>query len=71
MAQFDALIIFPLLWSLLLVLFLHYQMSIEVLIPNFFSAKKFREKKLGSTSFYNFFVEDSKIAGKYSYIKAN
>lgn len=71
MAQFDALIIFSLLWSLLLILFLHYRLSIEILIPNFFGIKKFREKKLNSTLFYNFFVEDSKISSTYSYLKAS
>jgi hypothetical protein len=61
MAQFDSLIIFPLLWSLLLVLFLYYNMSIEVLIPDFFGTKKFREKKLNSVGFFSFFKENDKI----------
>jgi hypothetical protein len=61
MAQFDSLIIFTLLWSLLLVLFLYYNMSIEILIPDFFGTKKFREKKLNSTEFFGFFRGNNKI----------
>jgi hypothetical protein len=52
MAQFDSLIIFPLLWSLLFTLFFYYNMSIEILIPDFFGTGKFREKKLGSASVF-------------------
>jgi hypothetical protein len=51
MAQFDSIIIFPLLWSLLITLILHYNILMETIIPNFFGAKKFRAKKLDSTSF--------------------
>lgn len=61
MAQFDSLIIFPLLWSLLLVLFFYYNMSIEILIPDFFGTKKFREKKLNSIEFFSFFKENNEI----------
>ena len=46
MAQFDSLIIFPLIWSLLLILIAYYKLSIEVLIPHFSGVKKFAEKKL-------------------------
>jgi hypothetical protein len=46
MAQFDSIIIFPLLWSLLITLVLHYNILLETIIPNFFGAKKFRAKKL-------------------------
>jgi hypothetical protein len=46
MAQFDSLIIFPLIWSLLIALFIHYNILFESIIPNFFGVKKFREKKL-------------------------
>lgn len=67
MAQFDSLIIFPLLWSLLLVLFLYYNMSLEILIPDFFGTKKFREKKLGSTEFFSFFKENNKIVSTSLY----
>ena len=70
MAQFDALIIFPLLWSLLFVLFLHYKISIEMLIPDFFGTKKFREKKLDSPSFFGFFTKTSKVDMEYSYVDA-
>ena len=71
MAQFDALIIFPLIWSLLFVLFLHYKMSIEMLIPDFFGAKKFREKKLYSPMFFGFFTKISKVDLEYSYLGIN
>ena len=46
MAQFDSLIIFSLIWSILLILIAYYKLSIEVLIPHFSGAKKFAEKKL-------------------------
>lgn len=51
MAQFDSIIIFPLLWSLLLTLLLHYNILMETVVPNFFGAKKFRTKKLDSALF--------------------
>jgi hypothetical protein len=54
MAQFDSLIIFPLVWSLLLTLLLNYNILLEVVIPNFFGAKKFREKKLDFVTFWFF-----------------
>lgn len=53
MAQFDSLIIFSLVWSLLLTLGFHYNILLNTIIPNFFGVKKFREKKLNSPSFYN------------------
>jgi hypothetical protein len=66
MAQFDSLIIFPLIWSSLFVLFLHYTISIEALIPRFFGTKKFREKKLESHVFYGYFAEnDVKLERSY------
>nr|WAK85027.1 ATP synthase F0 subunit 8 [Amicula sp. isolate GU52X-4 cfCalB7] len=46
MAQFDPLIIFPLISSLLIILIFHYSLVIEMLIPFFSEAKKFRNKKL-------------------------
>ena len=55
MAQFDVLIIFPLIWSLTLILIVYYQLSIEVLIPQFAGIGKFREKKLGSLNSFNLF----------------
>jgi len=36
-------------------------MSIEVLIPDFFGTKKFREKKLNSVEFFSFLKENDKI----------
>ena len=36
-------------------------MSIEVLIPDFFGTKKFREKKFNLQGFYKFFNENSEI----------
>jgi hypothetical protein len=55
MAQFDPLIIFPLIWSLTLVLVAYYQLSIETLIPQFAGIGKFREKKLNSLDSFNSF----------------
>ena len=46
MAQFDSLIIFSLIWSIVLILIAYYKLSIEVLIPHFSGIKKFAEKKL-------------------------
>ena len=61
MAQFDSLIILPLILSLLIVLILHYNMSIEIIIPDFFGVKKFREKKSDSPSFYTFFNDNAGV----------
>lgn len=55
MAQFDALIIFPLLWSFFLVLIAYYQLSIEILIPSFSILGKFREKKLSLSDDFEIF----------------
>lgn len=55
MAQFDPLIIFPLLWSLIFILAVYYQLSIEILIPQFTGTGKFREKKLNSLNSFNLF----------------
>lgn len=52
MAQFDSLIIFPLLWSSIFVLFFYYNISIEILIPDFSGARKFRGKKSDSSDFF-------------------
>ena len=55
MAQFDPLIIFPVIWSLTLVLAAYYRLSIEILIPQFAGIGKFREKKLSSLGSFNSF----------------
>jgi hypothetical protein len=52
MAQFDSLIVFPLIWSLLLILVFYYTISIEMLIPDFFWSQKFRKSL--SPSFQHF-----------------
>jgi hypothetical protein len=62
MAQFDSLIIFPLLFSLLISLTLHYYISITLTIPNFFEVKKFRKKNLKFSSFYLFFTPHSSLS---------
>jgi len=46
MAQFDFIIILPILWSLFLVLVLNYWLIIEILLPKFASLLKFRKKIL-------------------------
>jgi hypothetical protein len=61
MAQFDSLIIFPLILSLLFSLFFYYNLSIGIFIPNFFGVKKFREKKFDSPFFYKNFNDNTKI----------
>lgn len=67
MAQFDSLIVFPLIWSLLIILIFYYSISIEMLIPDFFGAKKFREKKYLSPSFSVFLKENSEVQRDSSY----
>jgi hypothetical protein len=42
-------------------------MSIEILIPSFFGTKKFREKKLDSSAFFEFFKDNEKVKSSYSY----
>ena len=54
MAQFDTLIIFPLIFSLILSLVSYYYVSIKITIPNFFEVKKFRKKTLKSSFFFYF-----------------
>ena len=70
MAQFEVLIIFPLIWALLVTLFLHYKLSIELMIPIFFGTKKFREKKLKS-SVSKILIGSSRTELGYSYTGAN
>jgi hypothetical protein len=67
MAQFDSLIIFPVLWSLLLVLFLYYGFSLQILIPDFFGTQKFRDKKLSLGEFYGLFDEQVLVSKSNSY----
>jgi hypothetical protein len=67
MAQFDSIIIFPLLWSLVFVLVLYYNMSLQLLIPTFFGTKKFREKKMSLANYYGFLRENSEINVTSSY----
>jgi hypothetical protein len=68
MVQLDSLIVFSLLWSTLFVLAAHYIASIEILIPSFFCAKKFREKKLDLSIFFGFL--NSTMALKFSYVNS-
>jgi hypothetical protein len=42
-------------------------MSIEILIPSFFGTKKFREKKLNSSAFFEFFKDNGNAKRNYSY----
>ena len=46
MAQFDNLIICPLVCYSIIILFVYYYISIKIMIPQFFEAKKMREKQL-------------------------
>jgi hypothetical protein len=45
MSQFDPLIIFTLIFSLLIILYLYYLYQIDNAIPYFMETKKFRIKK--------------------------
>jgi hypothetical protein len=65
MAQFDSLIVFPLIWSLLLILVFYYTISIEMLIPDFFWSQKFR--KIFITFFSAFLKENSEVQRDSSY----
>jgi hypothetical protein len=67
MAQFDSLIIFPLLFSLFLTISFYYYISIKIKIPNFFEIKKFRKKTINTPSFYLFFNSNTPIISKNSY----
>jgi hypothetical protein len=49
MAQFDSLIVFVLILSLIFVLILHYDIVIEILVPSVTETKKFTEKKTLAT----------------------
>jgi hypothetical protein len=53
MTQLDTLIIFPIIFGLLITLFLHYSFMIQLNIPVFFGAVKFRLKKINY--YYKFF----------------
>lgn len=44
MAQFDTILIFPILWSLLLALTLNYFLVIKTILPQFSGLVKFRTK---------------------------
>lgn len=66
MSQFDFLIISPLIGSFAFVLFFYYNLSIKVLIPNFFGTKKLREKKIGLSKFYKTFTDNFIIKADYS-----
>ena len=70
MAQFDCLIIFPVIFSLFVTIIFYYYMSIKIKIPNFFEVKKFRKKTLKSSSFYLFFKSNLKLNSKNSYKQA-
>jgi hypothetical protein len=68
MAQFDFLIIFPLLCSLFFMLSVYHFIFIKVKIPNYFEVKKFRKKIVGLVSFYSFLNHNKKVlATKVSY----
>jgi len=61
MSQIDPLIISPVLCFLLPSLVIHYNMVIESLVPDFFSVKKFRNKKLKSVSSMGYSDIDTNI----------
>lgn len=68
MAQFDFLIIFPLLYSLFLILNIYYYVFIKINIPIYFEIKKFKKKTLDVVSFYLFLNQNNKFLNpKVSY----
>jgi hypothetical protein len=62
MAQFDTLIIFCLMFSLLLTLCFYYKLNLGIFIPGFFGVKKFREKKFDSLFFYKSFNDNHRLS---------
>ena len=67
MAQFDFLIILPLLFALLVTLTFYYKINLTVSVPNFFGVKKFRRKKLSSVYFYKVFYSNKEINKNNTY----
>ena len=67
MAQFDFLIILPILFALLITLAFYYKISLTVSVPNFFGVKKLRQKKLSSVYFYKVFSSNKKINKNNTY----
>jgi len=67
MAQFDPLIIGPLIWFLTLTLFFYYKISIVILIPNFSLTMKFKKKKLNLSIFFELLKNISEIIDDKSY----
>ena len=59
MSQFDPLIIFSLIFSLLLTLYFYYLYQIDSAIPYFLETKKFRNKKLSVLSNYKSVISSS------------
>lgn len=59
MSQFDSLIISPIIFSLIIFLALYLNIIMEVIIPDFFGTKKFREKKNNLYEFYKFFNKNT------------
>ena len=59
MSQFDPLIIFSLIFSLLITLYFYYLYQIDTAIPYFLEAKKFRNKKLSVLSNYKSIINSS------------
>jgi hypothetical protein len=49
MAQFDTIIIFPIIWSLILVLIVNYFLIIKIILPRFIGLLKFRNKLIKSS----------------------
>lgn len=68
MAQFDPLIIFPLLYSLYIILNIYYYIFIKINIPMYFEIKKFKKKTLDLAPFYLFLNQNNKLLScKVSY----
>jgi hypothetical protein len=68
MAQFDPLIIFPLLYSTVIILNMYYYIFIKINIPMYFEIKKFKKKTLDLAPFYLFLKHNNKLLNfKMSY----
>nr|QYJ09255.1 ATP synthase F0 subunit 8 [Pleurosigma sp. mgcode 4] len=59
MSQFDPLIIFSLIFSLLITLYFYYLYQIDSAIPYFIETKKFRNKKLSGLNNFKSVINSS------------
>ncbi len=59
MSQFDPLIIFPLMFSLIITLYFYYLYQIDTAIPCYMETKKFRNKKISNLTNLKYLISSS------------